>query len=172
MLRRVFGPALVTALIVALPAFTADDSTYKKKTDSSSQTPLDSDKLTPGDYTGVLETVPGSDGSFTLRIDKSHQVLNDPAAYAARSARDQTKIQAEQAKISGIQARLATAKPQQANQLQNQLQQANALLQRYTVDAQPRPSEMKTVTESKTYDMMLKEARRRPPQGLAESVRR
>jgi len=138
MLRRVFGPAMLAALIVAVPAFTADDP--KTKSDGSSLKPFSSDKLPLGEHVGILDTVPGAEGNFTLRFDKS--VPEKPEVLAL-------KIQEAKGKIAGIQSKLAGAKTAQAQQqLQLQLQGANAQLQLVIADA-------KMKTESKFYDMKL-----------------
>lgn len=157
MLHRVFALGLLTALVFLLPAFAADD-TKAKKNDPSLMEPIDSDKLSPGDYTGTLLTTPGSDNTFTLQIDTTHYVPKNPAALSAKEAKLQGQIQSEQLKIMNLQAQLvASTSQKQYNQHLNQLNQANAQLQKLMTQSQIKPSDLKAVTDSRVFNMKLTE---------------
>ncbi len=61
MRSRCLGTALLCGCLLALPALGADKNAAPDATKD-----VDGDKLPPGDFTGKLKTVPGTDGSFTM----------------------------------------------------------------------------------------------------------
>src|SRR4051812_14948820 len=92
---------LVAGLLVALlavPAWAAD-----KKAKDNTLGPMDSDKLAPGEYTGKLLTVPGSDGSFVVEVQYQEMQAKNPNPRANNNVQNQVvrlqnQILQEQAK--------------------------------------------------------------------------
>jgi hypothetical protein len=129
-MRRHLGFGLLTAFLLALPVSAADE---KKKGDNVLPT-IDSDKLTAGDYTGKLLTVPGTDGSFTLEIQVPKLVLKNP--NQAPSGNKYANVIREQQRITQLQNQLAHSRnTQQYLQRYNQLQNAIAQLERSIAQA-------------------------------------
>src|SRR5260370_1108179 len=122
MLKRCCGIGLLSALIIILPLLAADDKKGKK--DNPLPTPVDSDKLPAGDYSGKLVTVPATDGSFTLQIDTKRYEPKNPGQLSKKESDVQLKIQQSQQKIANLQAQiLASRTPRDAAHHQTQLQQ-------------------------------------------------
>src|SRR5437868_6579931 len=77
MLRRILGAALLLALfgvLVPVPA-----AAQKKDAKEKDIPTVDADTLRPGDVNGKLQTVPGTDGSFTVRVELKKQELDQKA---------------------------------------------------------------------------------------------
>jgi hypothetical protein len=139
---RTLGAGFFLALLLALPAF-ADDK----------KTPVDSDKLTPGDFTGKLKATPGSDRSFTLTVEYQHLELKNANQLPKSNAalRNLTK---DAQKVSRLQQQVANAKkPQDQVKRLTELQNAVAQLQlqaaRANIDIQQL---FKVVTNKKNID--------------------
>jgi len=156
MLHRFLAVGLFAALVVVLPLTAADEKKGKK--DDPKQTPVDSDKLPAGDYTGKLLTAPGTDGTFTLQIETKRTEPKNPGKLTEKETQLQLKIQQAQAKIAQIQAQIISARtPRDAAHHQGQLQQELAHLQQLMTQSQLKPGDLKEVTETYVYEMKLTE---------------
>jgi hypothetical protein len=154
MLHRFLTFALLGALVAAFPLGAADDK--KDKKDDAKNTPIDSDKLAAGDYSGKLLTLPDSDGAFTLQIDKKRYEPKNPEQLNNKEANLQNQIQRAQQKIAQLQAQIANARTaREAAQHAAQLQQETAHLQQLMSQSQLKPSDLKEVVDSQVYDMKL-----------------
>src|SRR5262245_21594449 len=69
MLRRLFGVSLLGGLLVIVPA---PDAQAQKKPDGKKplDKPADAEKLTGGEFVGILKSTPGSDRMFTVEVEK------------------------------------------------------------------------------------------------------
>ena len=113
MRSRLFGTAVLCGCFLALPATAAD-----KNNNGDAKKGADGGAMAPGDYTGTLVSVPGSDGSFTVNVETDHFKPNP------NEAREATR---EQEHLSRLQSELAGARnPSEYNrrlqQLANELQ--------------------------------------------------
>jgi hypothetical protein len=153
MFNRFLAGGLLAALVVAVP-LAADDK--KPKKDDPKQTPVDSDKLPAGDYTGKLITAPGTDGTFTLQVETKHTEPKNPNQLSKKEAQLQTKIQQSQQKIANLQAQIIAARtPKDAAHHQTQLQQELTHLQNLMSQSQLKPGDLKEVTDTQVYQMKL-----------------
>jgi hypothetical protein len=121
---RTLGAGLGLALLIALPLL-ADD---KKPA-------LDSDKLTPGEFTGKLKTTPGSDRSFTVTVEYSHLELKN-ANQLPKNNTALKNLARDAQKVTRLQQQVAKAKrPQDQVKRLTELQHAVAQLQLQAVRA-------------------------------------
>jgi hypothetical protein len=154
MLHRFLACGLLAALVVVLPLAAADDK--KSKKDDPKQTPVDSDKLPAGDYTGKLLTAPGTDGTFTLQVETKRTEPKNPGKLTEKETQLQLKIQQSQAKIAQHQAQIIAARTaKDAAHHQAQLQQELAHLQNLMAQSQLKPGDLKEVTDTQVYEMKL-----------------
>ncbi len=118
---RALGPVTLSALLVGLPAATAQDA--KSKSSDKRAATVDADTLKAGEYTGKLLNPPGRDGKFTLRIDQSRYEAKDSAA----AARINSQLNADLQKARLLEQQVAlNPTDQQLNRLQqayNQIRQ-------------------------------------------------
>ena len=154
MLNRFLLCGLLAALVVAAPLAAADDKKGKK--DDPKQTPVDSDRLPAGDYTGKLITAPGPDGTFTLQVETKRTEPKNPNQLSKKEAQLQTKIQQSQQKIANLQAQIIAARTaKDAAHHQTQLQQELTHLQNLMAQSQLKPGDLKEVTDTQVYEMKL-----------------
>ena len=154
MLNRFLLCGLLAALVVAAPLAAADDKKGKK--DDPKQTPVDSDRLPAGDYTGKLITAPGPDGTFTLQVETKRTEPKNPNQLSKKEAQLQTKIQQSQQKIANLQAQIIAARTaKDAAHHQTQLQQELTHLQNLMSQSQLKPGDLKEVTDTQVYEMKL-----------------
>jgi hypothetical protein len=155
MWHRFLAVGLLAALICGLPSVRADDKKGKKD-DPKQQTPVDSDKLPAGDYTGKLVTTPGADGTFTIQIDTKRYEPKNPNQLTNKENQLQGKIQQSQQKIANLQAQIIGARtPRDAAHHQTQLQQELNHLQQLMAQSQLKPGDLKEVTDTQVYEMKL-----------------
>jgi hypothetical protein len=149
MRRRFVGAALVLAL--ALPA-AADD----KKPDASKD--VNADALTPGEITGKLVSVPGSDGAFTLEVQYQRLELKDPNALGRAENSENREVQQlvrVQRDIERIQADLARSRnPRDYAHHLRDLENAMARFQTQAAQQGLRPQDnpYKAVADKKDVD--------------------
>ena len=154
MLNRFLLCGLLAALVVAAPLAAADDKKGKK--DDPKQTPVDSDRLPAGDYTGKLITAPGPDGTFTLQVETKRTEPKNPNQLSKKEAQLQTKIQQSQQKIANLQAQIIAARTaKEATHHQTQLQKELTHLQQLMAQSQLKPGDLKEVTDTQVYEMKL-----------------
>jgi hypothetical protein len=136
------GAGLFLASLLALPIL-ADDK----------KTPVDSDKLTPGDFTGKLKSTPGSDRSFTLTVEYQHLELKN-ANQLPKSNKALTNLTKDVQKVSRLQQQVANAKkPQDQVKRLQELQHAVAQLQLQATRANLDLQQLfKVVTNKKDID--------------------
>jgi hypothetical protein len=144
---RTLGAGLVLALLLALPLL-ADDK----------KTPVDSEKLTPGDFTGKLKSTPGSDRSFTLTVEYSHLELKNPNQLPKNNPALKNLTKDVQ-KVARLQQQVANAKkPQDQVKRLQELQNAVAQLQLQAARADVNIQQLfKTVTNKKDIDFRAAE---------------
>jgi len=99
--------------LLALPATAAD-----KNNNGDAKKGADGGAMAPGDYTGKLVSVPGSDGSFTVNVETDHFKPN--AKEAEQANRDQQQIIRLQTDLAN--ARNPREYNQRLQQLANELQ--------------------------------------------------
>jgi len=162
MLRRILGSGLLLALFVVFAPVSA--FAQKKDAKPKEDTPtVDADKLTPGEFTGKLQTTPGSDGSFTLRTEYKHVVVDQKALDKALKQAGSTQgplhnLAREQQHIAQLQMDLQRARnAQDLMHRQQQLLQAVAQFERTLAQAQAKANTLpnntfKTVTDHKDID--------------------
>jgi hypothetical protein len=154
MLQRFLACGLLAALVVVLPLAAADDKKGKK--DDPKQAPVDSDKLSAGDYTGKLLTAPDPDGTFTLQVETKRTEPKNPNQLSKKEAQLQTKIQQSQQKIANLQAQIIAARTaKEATHHQTQLQKELTHLQQLMAQSQLKPGDLKEVTDTQVYEMKL-----------------
>ena len=128
---RYVGAAPLLALLLALPA-------AAQKNKPQPQNPVDSDKIASGQFTGYLLTTPGTDRTFTLRVQYQDLQLKPNAQRTANNANNQANRQLQQ--IARLQQQMAKSKSpaQQMAQIQRivaqmQVGQARAQQNLYNV---------------------------------------
>jgi hypothetical protein len=122
MRHRLIGVSLLLAAFVALPAMEVHGQGKKKKDQVKTS---DSDKLSSGDFTGTLKSVPGTDRMFTLEVETKQLV---PTGRVGRGSRGNNLVSIQN-RINQATARLASARtPGQRNSAMRQLVQAQAQL--------------------------------------------
>jgi len=158
MYRRLLGAGLLVVMFLSLGA----PATWAQKPDKKpAAAPTDADTLPPGESSGKLKSVPGTDGTFTVGVEYQHLELKNPKALAQfQKANPQlTNAIRDQQKIAQTQAHLATARtPQQAAHYLQQLQHEMASIQTHQLQALTRasgtqnsPYTLKTETKDITF---------------------
>jgi len=116
MLRRLFGVSLLGGLLVILQA--PEAQAQKKPMDK----PADAEKLTGGEFVGILKSVPGSDRMFTIEVEKKTLVQTKAASVRTIPGRPTNLappvvhvLNMEKAVVNA-QNRVRTAKTPQARQ--------------------------------------------------------
>jgi hypothetical protein len=101
------------ALFLALPAAAA-----AQKNKAQPQNPLDADKLAAGQFTGALVTAPGTDRTFTLKVQYQDVQLKPNALRNANNQNNHANRQLQQ--IARLQQQMARSKnpAQQMAQIQ------------------------------------------------------
>ena len=95
---RTLGAGLFLALLIALPIL-ADDK----------KTPVDSDKLAPGEFAGKLKATPGTDRNFTLTVEYSHLELKN-ANQVPKTNTALKNLTKDVQKVTRLQQQVANAK--------------------------------------------------------------
>jgi hypothetical protein len=153
MRRRFVGAALVLALVAAVPVRAADE---KKKADAADpKKDVDADKLTPGEFTGKLVSVPGSDGAFTLEVQYERVELKDPNALARTENKEVQQSVREEREIARIQSDMARSRnPRDYVRHLQDLQNAMARFQAQAAQQglRPQDSPFKAVADKKDVD--------------------
>jgi hypothetical protein len=123
------------ALFLALPATAQKNKPQNKP---QPQAPLDADKLASGKFTGFLLTTPGTDRTFTVRVQYQNVELKPNALRTAANANNQANRQLQQ--VVRLQQQMARSRnpAQQMMQIQRivaqlQLRQARAQQNLYNV---------------------------------------
>src|SRR5438105_2853470 len=101
MRRRYLGAVPFLALLLALPA-------AAQKRVPTPQNALDAEKLTSGQFTGFLLTAPGTDRTFTVRVQYQDVQLKPNALRAASNQNAQLNRQLQQ--IARLQQQMARSK--------------------------------------------------------------
>src|SRR5437762_1305878 len=110
MFRRILGAGLLLALVGLLAPVPA--VAQKKDAKDKDIPTIDADTLRPGEVNGKLQTTPGTDGSFTVRVEVKKQEI-DPKALEKLSragGKENAELEAvvrEQERIARLQAELA-----------------------------------------------------------------
>jgi hypothetical protein len=138
-------PLATLLLAAALISQTVAAPDPPPTTSPSKNTPLDGEKLPPGQMLGRLVSTPGSDGSFTLQLGYSHLELKDPKS--ANRISNQLNGQLQQ--IAKLQADIARSK--KPAPLIQKLQGLVANVQREQQKAQQ--NLFKVVTDYKDVDL-------------------
>ena len=99
---RHVGAVSFLALLLALPAAAA------QKNKAQPQGPLDADKLASGKFTGFLLTTPGSDRTFTVRVQYKDVQLKPNALRTAGNSNNQANRQLQQ--IVRLQQQMARSR--------------------------------------------------------------
>ncbi len=109
---RYVGAVPFLALLLALPAAAA------QKNKPQPQSPLDADKLASGKFTGFLLTTPGTDRTFTVRVQYQDVQLKPNALRNANSQSNHANRQLQQ--IARLQQQMARSRnpAQQMAQIQ------------------------------------------------------
>ena len=123
MRSRCLGTALLCGCLWAFPTLAAD-----KNAAPDAGKDVDGDKLPPGQFTGKLKTVPGSDGSFTINVEIDSLQLKPGAGAneAAQVLRDQQQLERLQADVA--RARNAKEYQQRVQRLATEMQRMQAQL--------------------------------------------
>jgi hypothetical protein len=120
MLHRCLGAGLLLAAVVIFPNGAAGQVDKKPIT-----SPVDAEKLGPGDFTGTVLTTPGTDRSFTVRVLYQTVVLNPNAAKSTNpGVRNLLRLQNQ---INHLQNQMARSK--RPNQQLVKIQQLAAQMQ-------------------------------------------
>ena len=113
MRRLCFGTAVLCGCLSVLPAAAADNNVKKD---------ADGGTMAPGDYTGKLVSVPGSDGMFTVNVESDHFKPNPNENRQA--TRDQQQVARLQTDLAN--ARNPKEYAQRLQRLANDLQRIQA----------------------------------------------
>jgi len=134
---QIVGGVFLVALFLLLSTEQAQGQA-KKKPDPAAGIPTDSDKLAPGEFVGLLKSVPGSDRHFTLEMESSRLVPSGAGGGRPGGvANQQNAALRAQMQLQQAQAQLNNARtPQQRQQAMNRLRQATLQLQRAMAQAQ------------------------------------
>jgi hypothetical protein len=145
MLNRSLGAGLLLASFVLFPGWVA---AQKKPTTP----PVDAENLGPGDFTGTVLSIPGSDRTFRLRITIPKIVLNP---WAARSTNPQVRhIVRLQNQINKLTTQVARSKNPSNGQLLK-IQQLTAQMQ---IDAlRVQSNSYRTTTTTQDVDFQAAE---------------
>jgi hypothetical protein len=154
MCYRFLGVGLLLAAVLALPALGAP---AKKK---KAGTPLDSENLSAGQFTGTVLTTPGSDRTFTVRIQLQQLQLKNPNQLLRSSYNDSREYQnllRKQQQILQLQQKMASSR-NPINEM-NRIQQLMAQMQVDVVRQQLRPQQnpYKTVTSTRDVEFQVME---------------
>jgi len=76
MFRHLIGAVLALGLVLAVPTGDAFAQKKNKKKDGDVAPAKDGDKLSAGEYTGTLTSVPGTDRSFGMDVAQQKLVPN------------------------------------------------------------------------------------------------
>lgn len=118
---RLIGAGLLFASLACCLTQSQLLAQKKKRPDASSSKVIDSDKLTPGEFVGLLKAPPGSDRSFPLEI--SLPKLVPTGSTAARGNSNTNRILQYQLQLQQAQAQLISANnPQQRQRAQQRMQ--------------------------------------------------
>jgi len=121
-MRRLIGVSLLVAACIALSS--AEVQAQKKKAANGQPAiAVDSDKLTSGEYVGILRSVPGSDRKFNLEVQVPGAAVGN-VGNANRIA--QLQLQIQQAQLQYVAART----PQQRQHAMNHLNSLQRQAQR------------------------------------------
>ncbi|MFQ3649486.1 MAG: hypothetical protein SNJ75_04070 [Gemmataceae bacterium] len=132
---RLLGGLLLLAFCLTL--LTENAQGQPKKPDQATKLPADSEQLAPGEFVGILKSIPGSDRHFTLEIESARLVPSGGGGRLGGMANQQNAALRAQLQLQQAQVRLNNARtPQQRQQAMNQLRQAQLQLQRAMVQAQ------------------------------------
>ncbi len=124
------------ALLWCLPVEDAHGQA-KKKPGAPPATTADSDKLAPGEFMGLLKSIPGSDREFTVELESSRLVPNGGGGRPGGGAGGQQNAALRaQMQLQQAQAQMNNARtPQQRQQAMNRVRQATIQLQRALAQA-------------------------------------
>jgi hypothetical protein len=154
MLRLMLAGVVAALLVLKAPA---DDTDKKNKTNKPD--PPDADKLlAPGEFIGTLLSVPGPDGSFTVKVEYQHLDLKDPKALANlanSNSKLANQLQKEQNTINNLQNQLAKAKKSSdITRITNQITQQSNQMQQQVLQAQlsPNSNPFKMVTSTQDVE--------------------
>ena len=139
MVRRCVGAALLLAFATAwaLPVGGAD-----KKDDKNPADVVDADKLPPGQFTGKLKTVPGSDGALVVTVEYQHLELKNPNQLPRNPNKQMQNLLRDQQHIAQLQQQVANASTaRQQTKAMQQLQQAMNQAQNHLALAQLTPQQ-------------------------------
>lgn len=109
----------VMATVMIAQSSAADDNTGKKGKDGKGDA-LDADKLQPGEFSGKLLSLPGTDGSFKVAVEYQNVDLKNVG-----------KLTQDQQHLVNLQAQLATANARNVGRI---LQQINTQTARMLQD--------------------------------------
>jgi hypothetical protein len=153
MRHRLIGASLLLAAFILLPNLGAQ-APNKKGTPITT----DSDKLTSGEFTGILKSVPGSDRMFTLEV-QTNQLIPTNRRIRGTAARS-NRLLSLQNQLNNAQGQLARAKSvKQRNSamariVRLQVQLNNAITRAVRAGTIPQGYRVKVVTNQIDFQAM------------------
>jgi hypothetical protein len=116
-MRRLIGTSLLLVGVITLPGILVGQAPANKNTPNGPT--VDSDKLHPGQFTGTIKSIPGTDRTFTVTIPSKNLAPNGKAPNTSRQSaqlmRLQSQLQTEMNRLAGART------PQQRNQISGQI---------------------------------------------------